>query len=150
MAPEQPEGEGFLALIERKIAALQALADSYRAALAVGAFGGPLLDDGFPSSGAYIQGSYVSSAAIGKEAYDLPTGIFLNKSMPAAIKLLMQTTKKKYTPKDVATALKDGGFESTSENFEKMVMNTMYRMKGEGVLLKFKDGWGSSRRSLNE
>lgn len=145
MAAEQPETDAFLAFIERKIAALQQLADSYRAAMAIGALGNPILDDGggFPSSAAWAQGSYVPYAAnTSMGASDLPTGIFLNKSMPAAIKLLMQTTKKKYTPKDVAKALKDGGFESTSAIFDKVVMNTMYRMKSEGELLKFKDGWG--------
>jgi hypothetical protein len=140
MAPERPELDGFLTLIERKIAALQALADSYRAAIAVGAFGGALAS---AEDGALLNNANAfAQAAVGAISYDLPTGIFLNKSLPAAISLLMQTTKKKYTPKEVAAAIKEGGFESMSENFEKMVMNTMYRMKGEGTLLKFKDGWG--------
>lgn len=136
MAVEQPETDAFLAFIEKKIAALQALAESYRAALALGALGQPGENTPAPFT---FNGVTPSSPT----AFDLPTGVFLGLSMPSAIKLLFTTTKRKHTPREVADALRDGGFESTSKNFEKMVGTTMHRLKGDGgMLLQFKDGWG--------
>jgi len=135
MTADQPETDAFLAFVEKKIAALQALVDSYRYAMAVGALGQP--GEEMPSFG--------SNAAFGAPSgggFDLPTGVFLGLSMPSAIKLLFTSTKRKHTPKDVADVLRDGGFESTSVNFEKMVGTTMHRMKSNGELLQFKDGWG--------
>jgi len=141
MAAEQPETDAFLAFIERKIAALQALADSYRNAQALGALGQP--GDEAPSySAAAFSMSGSGQLAANSAPYDLPTGVFLNKTMPAAIKVFLAATKRKQTPKEVATALKEGGFESTSKFFEKIVTTTMHRMKNEGDLLQFKDGWG--------
>jgi hypothetical protein len=136
MAADQPETDGFVAFIERKIAALQALLDSYRAAQALGALG---QGDDSPAPFTFNNATAGNVAGL---SYDLPNGVFLNKTMPAAIKLFLMATKRKQTPKDVAAALKDGGFESTSVNFEKIVTTTMHRMKGEGELLQFKDGWG--------
>jgi len=142
MAAEQPETDAFLAFIERKIAALQALADSYRNAQALGALGGQPSDDAPTHSAAVFSSSGSGQMAASSAPYDLPTGVFLNKTMPAAIKLFLGATKRKQTPKEVAAALKDGGFESTSKFFEKIVTTTMHRMKGDGDLLQFKDGWG--------
>jgi hypothetical protein len=135
MAPEQPETDGFLAFIEKKIAALQALADSYKAAQALGALG--QFGDDAPT-----KFTFNGAVPPPPTTYDLPTGVFLELSMPAAIKLLYTATKRKYAPKDVAQALRDGGFKSTSKNFEKMVGTTMHRMAGNGELLRFKDGYG--------
>src|SRR5688572_32188371 len=133
--PEKAESIGLLAAIDAKIAALKEFRESYLRAVSVGAFG---------QSGDLDTSSF-STASIGRSSdqpIDLPTGAFLNKSMPEAIKLLFAATKKKQTPKDVTIALKDGGFESTARNFEKTVTGTMYRMKDQGTLLKFKDGFG--------
>jgi hypothetical protein len=139
MAAEQPETDAFLAVIEKKIAALQALAESYKAALALGALG-PGDDTSVALSGVTAT---AQAGSVGVALSDMPTGIFMDKSMPAAIKLLLGTTRRKHTPKEVAAALKEGGFESTSQNFEKIVATTMHRMKSEGgELLQFKDGWG--------
>jgi hypothetical protein len=133
MAAEQPETDAFLAFIEQKIAALKALADSYKVAQSLGALGQRGEDAAFTFNGAVPPPPAV---------IDLPTGIFMGLSMPSAVKLLFATTKRKYTPAQVADALRDGGYESTSKNFEKMVGTTMYRMKDQGILLRFKDGFG--------
>jgi hypothetical protein len=131
---EKPEPGGFLSGIDAKLAALQELRDSYMRAVSVGAI----------SAGDVDFGAAVTPAARAPsdQPIDLPTGAFLNKSIPEAIKLLCIATKRKYTPTEAAAALRDGGYESTSQDFEKTVSGTMYRMKDQGILLKFKDGFG--------
>lgn len=132
---DKPESAGFLSGIDAKLAALKELRDSYIRAVSVGAIG----DIDFGTLG----GSSVAvSGRTTDQPVDLPNGAFLNKSMPEAIKLLFVATKRKYQPAEVATILKDGGYESTSKNFEGTVSGTMYRMKDQGTLLRFKDGFG--------
>ena len=131
--PVKPESVGFLSGIDAKLAALQELRESYMRAVSVGAIG----DIDFGTLGA--AGGSVRSP---DQSFDLPTGAFLNKSIPEAIKLLFIATKRKYTPAETAVAMRAGGYESTSQNFEKTVSGTMYRMKDQGILLKFKDGFG--------
>jgi hypothetical protein len=134
MSSNKPEIDGFLAMIEAKIAALKVLADSYRAAVAVGALG---QSGDFDLQRAPAQ----SGAAGGSGPVDLPAGVFLGKSMPDAIKLYFSLAKRKQTSKELAAALREGGFESTSRNFEKTVNSTMHRMRETGDLLWFsKDG----------
>jgi hypothetical protein len=125
-----------LVSIERRIALLQALAESYKAARAGGALGGQ------PGDEAPALFSFNGVTQPQTAGFDLPTGAFLGKTMPAAIKLFLAATRKKQPPKEVAAALKEGGFESTSQNFERTVTTTMHRMKEQGELLQFKDGWG--------
>jgi hypothetical protein len=72
---------------------------------------------------------------------DLPTGAFLGKSIPAAIKLYLMAARKKKTARDIAAALKEGGVESTAANFENMITGSLHRMRGFGDVLKFPDGW---------
>jgi hypothetical protein len=136
MAGEKPETDGFLAGIEAKIAALTTLRESYLRAVSVGAWGQPGdIDSGaFMASGGGGRGDHAS--------IELPTGAFLNKSVPEAIKLFLSAVRKKQTGKEIADALREGGIESTSRRFDKTVLGTMYRMKDAGVLLQFKDGWG--------
>jgi hypothetical protein len=73
---------------------------------------------------------------------ELPRGAFLGKSLPAAVKLYLSAIKKKQTIREIATALHDGGVESTSDNFENVITGCLNRMKSNGELLRFKDGWG--------
>ena len=73
---------------------------------------------------------------------ELPRGAFLGKSLPAAVKLYLSAIKKKQTIREIATALRDGGVESTSDNFENVITGCLNRMKSNGELLRFKDGWG--------
>jgi hypothetical protein len=74
---------------------------------------------------------------------ELPVGAFLNMSFPAAIKLFLSATKRKQTIREIATALKNGGMESLSDNFESVVTGALNRMKTNDPpeVLRFSDGW---------
>jgi hypothetical protein len=132
MASEKPETDGFLTVIEKKIAALKALADSYRAALSLGALGQPGEMD-----------LSVIGSGIGRSdgPMDLPRGALLGKSLPAAVKLWLTAVRRKQTVREIATALREGGVESTSPNFENVVNGALYRLKATNEVLRFKDGW---------
>jgi len=133
MASEKPDQDGFLAVIENKIAVLRAFADSYRAAVAVGALG--------PGD---IDASALASPLAGRPdvPLELPQGALLGKSLPAAVKLYLSAVRKKQTTRELAMALKEGGIESTSGNFENIVTTALNRLKATGEVLRFKDGWG--------
>jgi len=92
------------------------------------------------------SGSGTGSSAVGnggdQHPTELPRGAFLGKSIPAAIKLYLYAMKRKQTDREIATALREGGVESTSDNFEKVVTGCLNRMKMNGEVLRFKDGWG--------
>lgn len=77
---------------------------------------------------------------------ELPQGAFLNKSLPAAVKLYLSSVVKKQTIREIANALREGGVESTSDNFEGVITGCLHRMKANGELLKFKDGWALAER----
>ena len=134
MATEQ---DGFLAMIEAKIAALQALAESYRTALSVGALGQLAeLDQSVPSP-AISGGTNQSGAA----SVDLPVGVFRDKSIPDAIKLFLSAQRRKQTGKEIAAGLLAGGLVSTSNRFDTTVTTGLHRLKAAGVVLRFQDGW---------
>jgi hypothetical protein len=130
MAAQKPEADGFLAVIERKIAALKTLAESYRAALSLGALGQP---------GEIDLGSIGTGRA--DEPVDLPRGALLGKSLPAAVKLWLTAVRRKQTVREIANALREGGVESTSPNFENVVTGALHRLRATGEALRFKDGW---------
>ena len=75
---------------------------------------------------------------------ELPVGAFLNKSLPAAIRLYLSAIKKKQTTAEIAAALKEGGVESTSENFDRVVKSSLGGLKAKGDVLRFKDGWAQA------
>lgn len=135
MAVEKPE-DGFLAVIEKKIAALVALRDTYRQAMATGALGQPGEID---FSSAIGVGSGQSDMPV-----DLPKGALLGKSLPAAVKLWLTSARRKASVKEVATALREGGVESTSPNFENVVSGALHRLKANNEVLRFKDGWAAA------
>ena len=87
MATDKPSTDGFLAVIEAKIAALKALADTYRTALSLGALGKPG-DVDFSKSVNVVWVRAVSTP------FELPQGALLGKSLPAAIKLYLSAVKK--------------------------------------------------------
>jgi hypothetical protein len=76
-----------------------------------------------------------------RQATELPRGAFLGKSLPAAVKLYLSAVMKKQTIKEIATALHDGGMETNSDNFENVITGCLNRMKNNGEILRFKDGW---------
>jgi len=132
MASETLETDNFLAMIANKIALLQALADSYRAARDGGALGQP-----DPEAFQLAPAARMPS----NTPIELPTGAFRGKGIRAAIKMYLQAAKRKQPLKDIATALKDGGLESTSTNFEKILNTTLHQLKKDGTVLQFKEGW---------
>lgn len=85
--------------------------------------------------------SYSSITNTDRQPTELPRGAFLGKSLPAAVKLYLSAVMKKQTIKEIATALREGGVESTSDNFENVITGCVNRMKANGELLRFKDGW---------
>jgi hypothetical protein len=62
---------------------------------------------------------------LGGPPVELPTGAFLGKSIGAAIKLYLGAIRRKQTTKEIAVALKEGGVESTSDNFESVVLASL-------------------------
>jgi hypothetical protein len=123
----------FIADIEKKIAALQAILLSLKSASAIGALG------------AAVEGGDLSiplsNGDLGQPV-DLPEGAFLGKSVPACIKLYLSTARRKKSVKEITIALREGGVESTSGKFENIVTSSLNRLKGAGEVLRFKDGWG--------
>lgn len=135
MAAEKPVNNGFLAAIEAKIAALKALAESYRAAVSVGAWG----------QGGEIDLSSLRSSSLGGGSdapIELPQGALLGKSLPAAIKLYLSAVRKKQTTREITVAMREGGVESTAASFENNVTSALHRLRATGEVLKFSDGWG--------
>jgi hypothetical protein len=129
---EKVDYASILADINAKIAALENAKTSLAAAWLSGALGS---QGDIPESGP----GYSSGAS-----YELPRGALLNKSIPSAIKLYMGATKQKQSIKQISQALKDGGVESTADNFESVVTGSLNRLRAAGEVLRFKDGWGLS------
>jgi hypothetical protein len=61
--------------------------------------------------------------------------------MAEAIRVYLGAAKRKTSPKVISEALREGGLASTAMNFDKTLITTMHRMKDNGILLKFKEGW---------
>lgn len=133
MPTEKIDFVAALADAKAKRAALDAFIASLEAAIAAGALG-------FQVGDATVVGEAVS-VSINERPVELPVGAFLNKSLTASIKLYLAAVKKKQTIKEIATALQEGGAESTGSSMEKVVSGTLYRLQKEGDVLKFKDGW---------
>jgi hypothetical protein len=118
----------FLAAVEAKIAAWTAVLDSYRAAKALD---GSLGDVGaMPSS---------LSAPGGPQP--LPVGVFRGKGVKEAIVIYLEASRRKQTNKEIAAGLASGGIATTSSNFESTVATALMRLKNDGVVLRFPDGW---------
>jgi hypothetical protein len=99
------------------------------------------------ASGAMVTGLEVGQLNDStQQPTELPRGAFLNKSLPAAVKLYLSSVVKKQTIKEIAAALREGGVESTSDNFEGVITGCLHRMKSNGELLQFKDGWALAER----
>ncbi len=133
MANEKFDYGRFISDIDAKIAALQALRSSVQAAAAVGALGEAI--DGAEAPGAPRNSSQLVPA-------DLPEGAFMGKSVGACIELYLSAAKKKKTNKEIAEALREGGVESTSDDFDTIIAGALFKLKKAGKVLRFKDGWG--------
>ena len=124
------ENDPFAASVRAKIAAWQAVLESYETAIALD---GPLPEGAGPAGGG-------SPTPRGK-AIDLPVGIFRDKSIKDAIALYLEAGRRKQTNKEIAEGLKRGGIATTSTNFEATVGTALFRLKNEGKVLRFDDGW---------
>jgi hypothetical protein len=132
VASEGVDYAAVIADLESKIQKLQGVVASLKA-IASGA-----LDN---LSGVLAGGPGGFKSLDNGEAFELPTGALLGKSLPDAIKLYLGAVKKKQTNKQISAALREGGIESTGANFESIV-GAIFRLKTSGEVLRFKDGWG--------
>jgi hypothetical protein len=130
-----PDYAAILADMELKRTALEAAITAIRAAMAAGIFGA--VGDAYAVSNGAVPPSAPALFA------DLPRGAFLGKTAPEAIKLYLGTIRRKQTNKEIAQALQDGGLESAG-NFDNYVTSALFRLKKDGVVLRFEDGWGLS------
>jgi hypothetical protein len=123
----------LVAYAEARIAAWQAVLASVRSALT--------LDSGGTVDG--INAALPQNGDLG-QPMDLPDGAFYGKSVPACIELYLSAVKKKKTNKEIAAALKEGGVESNASTFSNTVTAALFKLKTDGTVLRFKDGWGLS------
>jgi len=135
----EPQANDYLATLladmEAKKAALDAAMVAIRAAIVAGALGAP---------GDYQPVANGVSATVPQAGFaDLPRGAFLGKTATEAIRLYLSTVRRKQTNKEIAQALRDGGLESAGD-FGNFITSALFRMKKEGTLLRFDDGWGLS------
>lgn len=138
---ENTETTGLLAIIDAKIAALQRMREGVVAAMSVGAFSQAESIDPNNLPTAPSGGSSTPSFAQLNGAIDLPTGIFRDKGLADAIRLLLTAAKRKTPFKEIKTALLQGGLATTAEDFDPTLSGTLNRMKRTGELLQFKEGW---------
>ena len=115
--------------------AKRAALDAAIAGIIAASGGSVTLPEGIPS----LPG--VPGQQADRQPTELPRGAFLGKSLPAAVKLYLYSVMKKQTIKEIATALREGGVESTSDNFESVITGCLNRMKNGGEVLRFKEGW---------
>lgn len=144
MASEKPESNGFLALIDAKIAALQQLRESLILAFSTGALGqaGDIDMGAFTGTGGItISGTGNLSGGANKGPIELPTGVFRGKGLSDAIRMYLSMAKRKQTNQEIKSALFDGGLATTSDFFDQTLNSTLHRMRKSGELLQFKDGW---------
>lgn len=145
MASETPETDSFLMRIGNTVALLQALAesyqalaDNYRAARDGGALGQP------PGAG---EGMLPAASATtvprmpNTVPVELPTNAFRGKGFRYAIKMYLGAAKRKQPFKELAAALKAGGLESTSSDFERTLNATLHQLKKSGTVIQFPEGW---------
>ncbi|MGP8175355.1 MAG: hypothetical protein ACLP7O_12520 [Terracidiphilus sp.] len=131
MANENQSGD--LAAIIRNLKARRADLDASIASLER-AYGATVSDEGLANP--------ILLNSFDQLPTELPRGAFLGKNLPAAVKLYLSAMKKTQTIREIATALREGGVKSTSDNFENVITGCLNRMKSNGELLRFKDGWG--------
>ena len=129
-----------LADMEAKRAALDNAIASLRNALP--ALIGPSVGDAFPG---LADGPPVVSLGSAHSG-EIPAGAFFKKSIIEAAKLYLSLVKRKKTTHEIAVALREGGMETHSKNFERMVGILLKRASksASGGIVKLKDGWGLS------
>jgi hypothetical protein len=127
----------FINQIKAQISALQGVLASVEQASAVGALR-PV--EGIDLSSQASTGGRSDGLGL---PIDLPQGAFMGKSVPACIELYLSAVRKKKTNKEIVDALREGGVESNSK-LDNTVNAALFKLKSNGVVLRFKDGWGLS------
>lgn len=135
---KREQHDPFLAAVEAKIAAWTAVATAYRAAAS--------LDGPVGEPGAIVRGVMTAAGASrfhaqGHSKTDLPVGVFRDKSIREAIAIYLGAGRRKQTNKAITLGLQNGGIATTSTNFEATVATALHRMKEDGEVLRFPDGW---------
>lgn len=125
----------LLSDLEAKKAVLDQAIASIRAAMAAGALGAT---EGM--SYVKLAGTLVTPSLHNGE---VPTGAFLGKNIPDATRLYLSIVKKKQTSQEIAQALRDGGMETASKNFEGMVHSILTRAskKNSAEIVKVGRAW---------
>lgn len=123
------ENDPIIAALRARIAGFQAALDSYLAAIAL---------DGQPGDGGASAGAGPGTP---RQAIDLPVGVFRDKGVKEAIEIFLGAGRRKQTNKEIADGLKRGGIATTSGNFESTVATALFRLKSDGKVLRFDDGW---------
>ena len=72
---------------------------------------------------------------------ELPVNAFRGMTMSEAIKLFLKSVQRKQTTAEIAEGLKNGGLVSTAKDIGPTLRNALSILKGQGVLLRFSDGW---------
>ena len=77
---------------------------------------------------------------------ELPVrGAFLNKSLPAAIRLYLSAIKKKQTTAEIAAALKERGASNPRlKTLTELSNLALEDLRRRGDVLRFKDGWAQA------
>lgn len=120
------ETDPVLARIQAKIDAWQAAADSYRAALA--------LEQG-------ADAAALGDSTRARPVVELPVGAFRGMTITEAVKLYLQSVRRKQSVQEIAEGLRTGGIESTAKDFGPTLRSILHQLKKRGELLRFKDGW---------
>lgn len=137
MAENVMDYQTMLADMEAKKAILEQAIASVRAAIAAGlGVSGDVQIQ--PGTGSMIMNAGVGLGSSG----DIPKGAFRGKSIPESITLYLAAVRKRCPTNEIIQGLKKGGIVSTSKTFDIVVGNTLRRLKSEGKLLLFDDGWG--------
>jgi hypothetical protein len=123
MASDRTESDPVLATLRAKVAAWQAAVDSYLAARA-------------------LEGNVEApNSGSGRGAIELPVNAFRGMTMNEAVKLFMKSVQRKQTTSEIADGLKSGGFVTTAKDIAPTLRNSLAKLKHDGVLLRFPDGW---------
>jgi len=134
MADNVADYQTLLADMEAKKAVLEQAIASLRAAIALGTLGPS--GDLPPGSGPIAPMPGTGSSG------DIPKGAFFRKTLPESITLYLAAVRKRCPTNEIIQGLKKGGIVSTSKTFDIVVGNTLRRLKSDGKLLPFDDGWG--------
>lgn len=126
------QSDAFRASLVAKIAAWTAVLESYDAAVSL---------DGRLSEPTENGRQDRQKLPDGGKPIDLPVGIFRDKSLREAIEIYLGAGRRKQKNHEIALGLQKGGIATTSKFFEATVATALGRMREDGDVLRFPDGW---------